>query len=231
MTATPTHGGASLDDFEAFVRAQLPEPPARVLEIGCGSGELALTLAEAGYDMTAIDPAAPSGPIFRRLKLEDLEPTEGPFEGVVASRSLHHVANLGVALDRIVALLPLGGPLVLDEFAWDRLDLETADWYYGQLRALAAAGRGAEVPPSLDACCRDWQEEHVGLHGYTDMRAELDARFEERLFLWTPYLHRLLDGEVSAQLEEQLIASGGIRATGFRYVGIPRTATAVEGGK
>lgn len=204
-----------------FVRSQLPSPPVRVLEVGSGEGALARALVDEGYDVVAIDPAAPAGPPFRRVKLEDLDPSEGPFDAIVAGRSLHHVADLAVALDRMVALLAPGGSLVLDEFAWDRLDLATADWYYGQRRALAAAGRHPDAPPSLDACCREWQEEHVGLHGYTDMRAELDSRFEERLFEWRPYLHRLLGGEVSASLEEQLIESGAIRATGFRYVGIP----------
>lgn len=202
-------------------------PPARVLEVGCGDGALALALAGAGYDVSAIDPAAPPGPIFRRLKLEDLDPDDGPFDAVVASRSLHHVHDLGVALDRIVALLTPAGRLILDEFAWDRLDLPTADWYYGQRRALAAAGREPHAPASLAACCHDWREEHVGLHGHHDMQAELDARFDEALFVWTPHLYRLLDAEVSAALEEQLIASRAIQATGFRYVGIPRPPTAV----
>jgi SAM-dependent methyltransferase len=200
-----------------------------VLEVGCGAGALARALDGEGYDVSAIDPAAPPGEIFRRVKLEDLDPDDVPFDAVVASSSLHHVADLGVALDRIVALLAPGGRLVLDEFAWDRLDLTTADWYYGQLRALAAAGRHAGAPPSLDACCREWEEEHVGLHGHHDMRAELDARFDEVLFAWTPYLYRLLGGEVSAALEEQLIVSRAIQATGFRYVGIPRRPATVEG--
>jgi hypothetical protein len=51
------------------------------------------------------------------------------------------------------------------------------------------------------------------------MRAALDARFDERLFAWRPYLHRLLDGAVSSALEEGLIDAAAIQATGFRYVG------------
>jgi SAM-dependent methyltransferase len=211
-----------------FVRSQLPAPPVRVLEVGCGEGALSRALVEAGYDVVAIDPVAPDGPPFRRLKLEELDLGEGPFDAVIASRSLHHVADLGVALDRVGALLAPEGRLVLEEFAWDRLDVATADWFYGQQRALVAAGRLADAPTSLDACCREWQEEHVGLHGYVDMRTELDARFEQRLFIWTAYLFRLLNGEVSAQLEELLIESGAIQATGFRYVGIPRPPETVE---
>ena len=33
-----------------FVRATLPPPPARVLEVGAGRGELAAALREVGYD-------------------------------------------------------------------------------------------------------------------------------------------------------------------------------------
>ena len=47
-------------DLLAFVRASLPTPPARVLEVGAGGGELAAVLTEAGYEVTAVDPAAPS---------------------------------------------------------------------------------------------------------------------------------------------------------------------------
>ena len=198
-------------ELAEFVAAQLPGPPARVLEVGCGDGALTLALAEAGYDATGIDPMAPPGERFRRLLLEDLDPHDGPFDGVVAGRSLHHVSDLGVALDRIVALLVPRGVLVLDEFTWDRLDLPTAEWYYARLE---------ERPATLDAFIADWHAEHVGLHGYDAMRAALDERFEERLFEWRPYLYRLLDAP--AELEERVIEAGAIRATGFRYAGEAR---------
>ena len=43
-------------DLRAFVRANLPDPPARVLEIGAGDGRLSRALRALGYDMVAIDP-------------------------------------------------------------------------------------------------------------------------------------------------------------------------------
>jgi SAM-dependent methyltransferase len=158
-----------------FVLSQLPSPPARVLEIGCGEGELARGLAAARYDVVAIDPDAPDGPIFRRTTIEAFADTR-PFDAVVASLSLHHVHDLRGVLDKVVRLLD--GPLILNEHAWDRLEPMTPEW----------------------------EEEHAGLHGYAQMRPELDARFEERFFEWRPYP---VDGV-------------DVPGLGFRYVGEPR---------
>jgi SAM-dependent methyltransferase len=143
-------------ELKAFVLSQLAPPPGRVLEVGCGDGKLALGLAEAGYDLVAIDPEAPDGEIFRRTTIEAFaEP--GPFDAVVASLSLHHVHDLGGVLDKLVRLL--SGPLILNEFAWDRFEPMTPEW----------------------------KEDHDDLHGYATMRPELDARFDERFFEWRPY--------------------------------------------
>jgi SAM-dependent methyltransferase len=204
--------------FVEFVLARLPAG-GRVLEMGCGDGELALVLADRGYDVLAIDPVAPDGPIFRRVALEELD-DPGPFAAVVASRSLHHVGDLGAALDKIAALLAPGGVLLLDEFAPDRLDDPTTDWWYGQRRALAAA-RGKGAPASLDAFRAEQAREHEGLHGYATIRPALDARFEERAFSWEPYLYRELDGVATRELERALIDAGAIQATGYRYAGVP----------
>jgi ubiquinone/menaquinone biosynthesis C-methylase UbiE len=141
-----------------FVLSQLPAAPAPVLEVGCGEGELARALADQGYDVVAIDPEAPEGTIFRQTTIEALD-EPGPFDAVVASRSLHHVEDLGGVLDKLVRLLASRGALVLNEFAWDRREPMTPEW----------------------------EEEHAALHGYGAMRAELDARFAERFFEWRPY--------------------------------------------
>jgi SAM-dependent methyltransferase len=193
-----------------------------VLEVGCGEqGALARALAEAGHDVLAIDPAAPQGDIFRRIKLEEIDADE-LYDAVVAVRSLHHITDLGPALDKIHDHLRPEGVLVLEEFGWDRLDVATAEWFYGQRRALAAA-RGGEAPRSLEACCREWEDEHVGLHGYDVMREELDSRFNERFFSWEPYLHRFLEEAVAGEsLERTLIDADAIHAVGWRYVGEPR---------
>lgn len=94
---------------EEFVLDQIGDPPARVLEVGCGEGELARTLARAGHSVTAIDPRVPAGTIFRRVRIEEFSDT-GPFDYVVAILSLHHVEDLGKALGKIAKLLRAGGP-------------------------------------------------------------------------------------------------------------------------
>jgi SAM-dependent methyltransferase len=206
----------------AFVRSQLPPPPATVLEVGCGEGDLARELDAEGYEVVAIDPEAPPGPIFRSVKLEDFNGS-GPFDAVVASLSLHHIGDLGDAVDKIAELLETGGPLVLNEWDRGRFRGTTARWYFHQLQALATLGREhAEIEPTFEAWWQGWSERRSDVHPYAEMRPELDRRFAERQFEWVPYLYGYrLGGEVEA-LERALIASGEIEAVGFRYVGVKR---------
>ena len=68
-------------EFLAFVRSSLPTPPARVLEIGAGRGEMARALIDAGYEVTAIDPAAEPGTQVQPVALID---ADGVFDAAVA---------------------------------------------------------------------------------------------------------------------------------------------------
>jgi SAM-dependent methyltransferase len=195
-------------DLNAFYLAHLPTAPARVLEVGCGSGELARALASAGYRVLAIDPEAPEGEIFRRVRLEELD-EPGPFDAVVASWSLHHIHALGAGLDRLQVLLEPDGCLILDDFGWDLVDMPTAAWL---------AELEQTTPEELLV---QWTDEHAGLHGYEAMHRELDLRFEQVLLTREPYFHRS-SYRTEEAVERGLIADGTIAAVGFRYVGRPR---------
>lgn len=210
-----------MTSFEQFVREQLPPPPARVLEVGCGNGELTTALAVAGYDALGIDPAAPTGELFRPLALEELDNAPGSYDGVVAAFSLHHIRDLDSALAKMASLLGPEGVLAVDEFAWDLLDGPTLEWFHGQRRALALAGHG-EDPGTLADLRETWDADHLGLHGEQALRFALDAHFAERSFSRTPFLHRLLGGASGDVLESALIAGEAIQALGFRYAGTPR---------
>jgi Methyltransferase domain len=204
--------------FAEFVLEQLPPPPGRVLEVGCGEeGGVALELDAAGYDVLAIDPDAPEGPLFRRVTLEGLD-DPGPFDAVVAGRVLHHVSPLGPALDKLARLAPL---LLIDEFAPELIQGEAQRWYEGQYRALDAAGVPPKAPPDLD----EWRRRTTGLHPSHVLLAELEARFETRVLERRPYFYRWLRTDASRQLEETLVATGALPAIGWRYAGVASTET------
>jgi ubiquinone/menaquinone biosynthesis C-methylase UbiE len=194
-------------DRAAFVLAALPPPPARVLEIGCGRGDLARALDAAGYAVVAIDPEAPEGPIFRQTTIEELAGEER-FDAAVAAYVLHHVERLDVALDRITGVLEARGRLVVEEFGWDLVDGATAEWYAQKL------GNA-----SVESVRAEWRAEHEGLHGYAGMQRALAEHFAERSFEWRPYLYRCLERDELEPAERAAIAAGEIRPIGFRYVG------------
>ncbi|MFW5938791.1 MAG: class I SAM-dependent methyltransferase [Halanaeroarchaeum sp.] len=98
----------------------------RLLEIGCGTGEHAKRFAEAGYDVTAIDPFEGMLSLAREKCGDDVEfwetglpdPTlEGEFDVVVAIRGVvNHLPpeDLAPALESIADLLADDGMLVFD---------------------------------------------------------------------------------------------------------------------
>ena len=202
-------------DFGTFVLKQLPPPPQRVLEVGCGrEGGLVELLAAAGYDALGVDPHAPEGERFRQTTFQELE---GEWDAVVAGRVLHHVNPLDEGLDTLASFAPL---LIVDEFASDRIDRAAQDWYEGQHRMLRATGIEPNGPADLD----DWRERHPGLHPHVVLLTGLRARYDERVLEWLPYLSRWLGGPSSESLEQTLIDAELIPAIGYRWAGV-RTST------
>src|SRR5689334_17297733 len=114
-------------DVVAYVRSALPAPPARVLEVGAGSGELAADLRAARYDVVAIDPAGGDGVV--QIHLHELDEPDESFDAAVAVVSLHHVEPLPQSIDRLAALLQPGARLVVDEFDVERYDDAAARWW------------------------------------------------------------------------------------------------------
>ena len=202
-----------MSDFGTFVLDQLPAPPGRVLEVGCGrEGGLVELLARSGYDVLGVDPDAPDGPRYLRARFEAVD---GTYDAVVAGRVLHHVEPLDDGIAKLANLAPL---LIVDEFGPNLVDAAARDWYEGQHRMLAAAGADPPGPPDLGA----WAERHSGLHADDTVLAALRRHYEERTYERVPYLHRWLSGPSSEALEQTLIGAGALPAIGYRWAGIRR---------
>jgi SAM-dependent methyltransferase len=214
-----------------LVRAQLPDPPARVIEIGCGEagGHIPALLA-AGYQAVGIDPDAPAGPDYRGIPFEQYRPGE-PVDAVLASLSLHHMADLGEALDQVAGALRPGGTLVVIEWGWDTLDEATARWCFSQrLRdpegeeehehGTWLAGLRAQWTDSgqlwLDFI-RDWAQGH-GLHPLTAVQAALAGRFTTVHESRGPYYFPDL-ASTGPDGEQAAIDAGQIQAGCLRYAG------------
>jgi methyltransferase family protein len=199
-----------MSDFGTFVLDQLPPPPGRILEIGCGKdGGLVDLLTAAGYDALGVDPEAPDGASYRRVRFEDVD---GTYDAVVAGRVLHHVNPLDEGIAKLASLAPL---LLVDEFAPERIDAGARDWYEAQRRMLVAAGASPPGPPDLGA----WAARHPDLHQPETLLGALRAHYEERVLEWIPYLHRWLAGPSSEALETTLVDAGAIPAVGYRFAG------------
>jgi SAM-dependent methyltransferase len=195
-------------DVTAFVRAALPAPPARVLEVGAGDGELAAVLATAGYDVVAIDPAA-SSPTVRAVALHELDEPPASFDAALAVVSLHHVQPLEESCRRLAELVRAGGVLAVDEIDVDRLDERAARWW------LEHSGH-ARQPAELVADMRGH------LHSLARLNAALGAWFELGEPVRGAYLHRWNLPPGLRDHEERLIAAGELPAVGARLVGVRR---------
>ena len=198
-------------EVHAYVRATLPPPPARILEVGAGSGELADALREAGYDVLAIDPAG--GPGVVQIPLLEVE---GTFDAAVAIVSLHHVEPLAESCAHLAGLLVPGGTLVVDELDVGRYDERVTTWWLHQRRAA-----GHEDHHDA-ASILDGMRSHI--HPLDAVREALAPHFETPEPVRGPYLHRWHLPPGLRENEERLIGEGRLPATGARFVSTRRPA-------
>jgi SAM-dependent methyltransferase len=188
----------------AYVRASLPAPGARVLEVGAGDGWLTAALRDQGYDAVGIDPHHGPADGVRPVALADLDEPEASFDAAVAVVALHHVEPLDASLARLAALVRPGGVLVVDEFDVGRYDERADAW---------RIGHGA--PPA-----RDLSEMHTV---EVLRRALADAGFElPSEPVRGPYLHRWAMPPGTRDEEERLIGAGALPATGARFIALRR---------
>jgi SAM-dependent methyltransferase len=206
-----------------FVREHLPPPPGRVLEVGCGPlGGFVPALRADGYDAEGIDPDAPDGPHYHRVEFEAYATTQ-PADAIIASTSLHHVADLDIVVDLIIRRLEPDGVLVVVEWARERFDEATARWCFERLAndELGWLHRHRDdwltSGDAWDAYLNGWAASE-GLYTGDDILRALAARLDTRQLARGPYFFPDLSG-VTAADEQTAIDAGHIQANGIRYVG------------
>jgi SAM-dependent methyltransferase len=94
----------------------------RVLDIGCGEGQVARGLAAAGVEVVGLDPSGPQitaararggGPEYARANAERLPIADRSVDAVLACLAFEHVQDLSSAVQELARVLVPGGRLLL----------------------------------------------------------------------------------------------------------------------
>lgn len=207
-----------------FISTQIPPPPATIVDVGCGSyGGFVPALLQRGYHVTGVDPTAPESSSFQRLAIERYEAAQ-PVDAVVASTSLHHVADLDVVLGKIATMLVPAGVVIVVEMAWERIDEATARWCFDRLPARSEPSWLSRRRDEWIASGEPWGAyfaawaRREGFHRGDLILDGLDDRFERKSVDYGPYFFPDL-GDTGALDEQVAIDAAEIQATSIRYVG------------
>ncbi|MCU7822508.1 class I SAM-dependent methyltransferase [Kitasatospora sp. DSM 101779] len=151
----PDHGlrdPATRAAWAAHLDGWLPDPPAHVLDLGCGTGSLSELLARQGHHVTGIDLAP--GMITRarsKLAASGLEATflvgdagrppgrPGGYDALLSRHLVWTLPDPPAALRHWVTLLRPGGTLVLVEGRWREAG-DTSSMYAPEAHPLPWAG-------------------------------------------------------------------------------------------
>lgn len=113
---------------EAAVAAVLEANPRRILDIGCGPGNLTVQFLRDGTELRAIDISPRMVELTRGrgvdAQIADVESipfTEGEFDCVFAGWVLYHAPNLDQAIAECARVVAPGGRLVASTIAEDNL--------------------------------------------------------------------------------------------------------------
>jgi SAM-dependent methyltransferase len=192
-----------------FVRENIPSTPIRILEVGCGGGELAKQLHNLGHEVIAVDSSATAIENARRLgidaRLADFPAfEEEPFDAILFTRSLHHIRPLAPALDQARRFLKPEGLLLVEDFAYSDTSEFTAAWFYRLLKLLESRNVLLLAEDSfgrkLLAGGGDislWRDHVHEINTAQEVLEEISKRFNVLEMKLAPYLYRYTSALVS----------------------------------
>jgi SAM-dependent methyltransferase len=226
-----------------FIKRFLPSECQRILEVGCGTGELAACLSKDGYSVVAIDSDPDSIAAARELGVDARVATwpdfaDDLFDAVLFTRSLHHIHPLDRSVRQAADSLADGGRIIVEDFAYDSADEKTLRWFRSAIALVRAAelfvkgdermGKTLSKAKTLEA----WQQNHNhDLHTGAEIEAELEKPFDRIISENAAYYFRYIANatvdteqrnaiiQAIVEQEEALAADGSIVALGRRFVG------------
>ncbi len=186
------------------LRPLLPAAPARIAEAGCGQGALAVALADLGYDVTGVDNDAQMAASAKERGVQviyaDINEVSGEYDVVLFTRSLHHAKSMDDTLAHAVTLLAPAGQIIIEEFAWERVDRAAAGFLYDNRAEMVAAGLLDTDIPSQDRLAA-WVAGHDTLHRGSAMLEALGRVGADVATTDTSMLWRLVDGRGGRWIE------------------------------
>jgi SAM-dependent methyltransferase len=225
-----------------FVKRFLPNNCRRILEVGCGTGELAARLSRDGHGVVAIDNDPQSVAAARRLgvdsrlaKWPDFD--GGYFDAVLFTRSLHHIHPLDHAVRHAADTLRDGGSIIVEDFAYESADEKTLRWFVSAVRLLDATGslvadnEFLKTVLSKTETLKAWRQNHEDeLHTAAEINAQLEKTSSPVIREDAAYYFRYAANAITrtgksnailqafAEQEQTLSAEGSIIALGRRFV-------------
>jgi SAM-dependent methyltransferase len=112
--------------YEDFLIESIPESSRRILDVGCGTGELCLNLKERGYEVEGLSPDKNQKAVFAEkvdapfhfTRFEDSQ-LEGGYDVIIMSESCQYIPMEKVFEVAAAALKPGGYLMVCDYFVLD----------------------------------------------------------------------------------------------------------------
>jgi SAM-dependent methyltransferase len=224
-----------------FIKRFLPSECRRILEVGCGTGELAACLSNDGYSVVAIDSDSDSVAAARRLRVDAHIArwpnfADGQFDAILFTRSLHHIHPLAESIKHAAGSLVGAGLIIVEDFAYESADEKTLHWFVSALRVLEATGM-LSADESLNKLLSTtetlevWRENHEAeLHTAAEIELQLEEVLDRVTREDAAYYFRYVANAIGAtkkreailqafaEQEVTLAANGSIIGLGRRFV-------------